>query len=204
MQTKFSWIYVLILLLLTPDFSLTTTGGPQEIRLLGYMEDERKVYWLTYFRDEAGRLPQLSYIDFSTGVPFTPVVDTLWMGEIQPYHMEMFVKRLAALKSQLVPLHEDMADSIAVTARILKISSYTVPNESYQVRQFDMAIMLRSGILKGTEKITAYVDKRVGASQWRRIPNERYGIAVFSYTGIPWEGGYSKDIVVALKPEYED
>lgn len=203
MRIKYNWIWVLILLL-KPNLGLTTVGGPQEIQLLGYKEQERRVYWLTYFRDETGRLPQLSYIDFSTGQPFKPVVDTLWMNAIEPYHMEELGSRLSTFRSQLIPLEDDMSDSLAVTARILGVSDYVVNKRFPPVKRFEMEIVLRSGLLKGTQKVTAYINKRIGATQWYRIPNEPYGIAIFSFTGIPWESGYSKDIVVVLKPETQD
>ncbi|TDI83560.1 MAG: hypothetical protein E2O79_04865 [Caldithrix sp.] len=198
MRMKFSWIWVLILLA-NADFARTTVGGPQEIRFLGYNEQERKVYWLTYFKDASGRLPKLSYIDFSAE-PFEPVVDTSWTKGIEPNDRRTFFKRVNAFKSQLLPLKQDMSDSLVVTARIIKITDYIIANDLPSVKQFEMAIMLKSGRLTGTSRITSYINKRIGVSQWYRIPNEQYGIATFSCTGIPWEGGYFKDSVVVLKP----
>lgn len=198
MRMKFGWIWVLILLP-SADFALTTVGGPQEIRFLGYNEQERKVYWLTYFRGASGRLPKLSYIDFSAE-PFEPVVDTSWNKEIEPYDRATFFNRVKLLKSQLLPLNEDISDSLVVTARIIEMSDYVIANDLPPVKRFEMVIMLRSGRLTGTIRITSYINKRIGVSQWYRIPNEPFGITTFSCTGIPWEGGYLKDSVVVLEP----
>ena len=198
MQVKFSWIWIAVLLA-NADFARTTVSGPQEIRFLGYHKQERRVYWLTYFKDASGRLPKLSYIDFSTE-PFEPVVDTSWTKGIKPDNRRTFFKRVKEFKFELLPLKQDISDSLVVTAQIIKISDYIIANDLPPVKQFEMAIMLKSGSLKGTSRITAYMNKRIGVSQWYRIPKEQFGIATFSCTGIPWEGGYLKDSVVVLKP----
>ena len=128
------------------------------------------------------------------------MVDTSWNKEIEPYDRATFFNRVKLLKSQLLPLNEDMSDSLVVTARIIEMSDYVIANDLPPVKRFEMVIMLRSGRLTGTGRITSYINKRIGVSQWYRIPNEPYGIATFSCTGIPWEGGYLKDSVVVLEP----
>lgn len=199
----FAGLFFVVVLLGTTTLAMATHGGPEEITLFGYNEQERRVYWVTYFRNESGKLPQLSYIDFSADQPSEPVLDTTWLKGIKPDDRSArsaIFSRINSLKSQLLPLNTDRPDSLVLTVRIIEKGDYKVADDLPLVARFEMAVTIRSGGLVGATRVTAYINRRIGVKEWVEIPNERFGIATISFTGIPYESGYLKDTVVLLKP----
>ncbi|MCI0562652.1 MAG: hypothetical protein MN733_29585 [Nitrososphaera sp.] len=203
LRRSYAGLLLVVVLLGATTPAMATHGGPEEITLLGYNEQERRVYWVTYFRDESGKLPQLSYIDFSADRPSEPVLDTTWLKGIKPDDRSarsVIFSRINSQKSQLLPLNTDKLDSLVLTARIIERGDYLVANDLSSVARFEMAVTIRTGGLVGVTRVTAYINRRIGVKEWVKIPNEQFGIATISFTGISYESGYLKDTVVLLKP----
>ncbi|MGH7595592.1 MAG: hypothetical protein ACREOI_04530 [bacterium] len=203
LRRSYAGLFFVVVLLMATTSAMASHGGPEEITLLGYNEQERRVYWVTYFRGESGKLPQLSYIDFSADQPSEPVLDTSWREGINPDDRSArsaIFNRIHLLKSQLLPLNTDKPDSLVLTVRIIEKGDYKVVDDLPLVARFEMAANIRSGDLVGATRVTAYINRRIGVKEWGAIPNEKFGIATISFTGIPYESGYLKDSVALLKP----
>lgn len=205
LRKSFAGLFLVVVLLGATTPAMASHGGPEEITLLGYNAQKRRVYWVTYFHDDRGKLPQLSYIDFSANQPSEPLLDTTLLEGINPDDMaarSVIFRRIHLLKSQLIPLHTDKSDSIVLTARTIERGDYLVANDLSPIARFEMAVTIRSGDLIGATKVTAYINQRIGVKEWVEIPNEQFGISTISFTGIPHESGYLKDTVVLLKPRH--
>ncbi len=189
--------------------TFATTGGPQEIEILGYEAvKEHKLYVLRYFVDESGRLPQLYYYAMDAKSPDKRVeVQSLYINpETHQKDLEQdsekFESELAKIQKRLVPLIADDRNIAKIVILNTKTHQVKAPyDEHKKITQYTITYQVINNQYKSAIQTAVAYNPKLTISQNFIIPNQDKKIVVVKYFGIPVETGYSIEDPVVLLPK---
>ena len=201
--------------------TFATTGGPQEIELLGYEKTSAKLYLLRHYQDGRGRIPQLYYYQLNSKTPDKLIeVKSLYINpttkqiDYDQEHTE-FNQALEKIKSRLTPLIANRANNTKI--QILSHKTEIVPSSyvldekmpkyltQYQISSQHHRSAKHQAVsydlkYQGSEN-PKDPKLKIRISQNFMIPNQNKMIVVVQYFGIPWESGYDIEDPVLLLPK---
>ena len=123
-----------------------TTGGPLQIRVLGYDRADDKVFFLVNDGSEAAKLPRLHFFRAKKGRAAAPTVVRSWYEGTDE---EEFFERLLRLQKRLVPLEPLPWDDLVVEARLGKLVAcpyqHETPSPGLMARALAEAVRTGSG-----------------------------------------------------------
>ena len=150
----------LLILMSVPSNSFSTTGGPEVIKVIGYDGTDHRIYWLTYYQDGSGRLPQVFYIDFSNSRPSKAIAEESLYEGLGLTDTKTFYARIGAFrKRQLVRLEASESDTVDLTVRIISTREHSASD--LPVPEYEMEVTLRNGSRSGTQIVTGYINRRI-------------------------------------------
>jgi len=182
------------LVVLCAGAARATVGGADVIEVLGWDATAQKVYVAQHYRGESGYPPAIASFDLKGAGAGAAVVepwsvsDTLGAAE--------YARRDRALRTRLAPLPPAPAVSIFDFTRVLARDTVEVGGGRWP-RLRVLASRLRAD-WDGAFEVTAYRDPSVRVLSLHPIPGHAERLAIVSFLGIPWEGGYETQVPVVI------
>lgn len=166
--------------------SRAMTGGPDLCEVLGYDPRDEKVFVAIYHADESGRLPTVLYFELRASFPEVPRVVGWSRGSLPD--TTRHGHELRKLKRRLRPMIQILWPSFVVT-RIMERRDTTIrTGETTFVYHIDVPYQV--GLWNQSLQVTAFRDSTVRLLSLYTVPGRRERLAVVSFMGIPYEGGF--------------
>jgi hypothetical protein len=177
-----------------------TVGGPELLDVLGYDSVGRKVVVLRSYRDESGRPRELYSFRLDSPHPDRMVREDWFVEEderiVEPERFVAYTRRLIPLEAPR-GTHEIRFELAQVEADSLVTWAWgTVARTCFRV---SITLGERSAALADT----SFYRRPIGLLGVYDIPGEAAYLAIVRYCRIPFEGGYTVDRPLLLRPRQE-
>jgi hypothetical protein len=185
-----SWIRrgCILCVLLPAAPAAASVGGPDLARPLGWDPSAKEAYFAIDHNVESDVAATIVRLRL-TG-PDTARCEPLWWSK-GSYDDSLYQARLRRLTRRLVPLQEQEETTVPYRVEIVSRDTFRTewqgPFARYRVRG-------RFGHREGTVEAITYIDPGVRMIRYYYIRELDVGIGVFSFIGIPFEGGYEVQI----------
>ena len=188
--------------------SFATTGGGQNIELLGFDKKEKKLFLLRHFEDGRGRLQQLYYYKFDNTSKAPPLIEVKSLYINPKTHKidydqdsKRFDQEMDKIINRLTPLIK--VENEQPRLHLLRQRTQEVPSwheENETLTEYNFTYQVESnGLSSIPQQATAYLPELNIAQQYR-IPTQNKMIVTIEYFGVPIETGYNLEDPVLLTP----
>ncbi len=176
-----------------------TTGGPRLIEVLGWDPVDRKVFVAQHYRGESGYPPAIAYFDFAGKSPGRPVV-VRWSVSLDG-DPASYGRRASALRGRLRALPRIPAASSFWITKVLATDSVDI--QGIEMTRYHVRVSRLDTDWGGALEVQTYRDSSVRVLSIHPIPGRKERLAIVSFIGIPYEGGYEAQLPIMLETSSE-
>jgi len=178
-----------------------STGGPQEIRFLGYEQAVRTVFFAVFDFSESGQEPQIFSIRVDSlghGAPRWIAPPTFRSSDPRN-RVDWAQTMMDSLRGVLTS--PDTLSRASSRVRVRPLSEWLIsPANSYPRRpQYVVNVAVECAPYSGAMDLSTFCDRHVTLKEVWMIPGSQLAVARLSYTGLPYESCYESDVLLLLK-----
>jgi hypothetical protein len=190
------------MLVFLPAVALATTGGPQNIEVLGLEPEEHKLFLMSKKEDEGGGHSRLLYYRLDAPPPEQrpdrPVQVESVYRSLGDHPAEELQRRFDRLERSLKPLAPAPLSGIEVT---LTYGDQTVcdPTTAYEpVPCEQVAVTVRWAGQQATTALVTWGNFEI-AGAWT-VPGTDRRLVILRHSGVTTESGYDAEVPLLLEP----
>jgi hypothetical protein len=186
----------LLSLLMTAE-AKATLGGPDTAEVLGVVTGQGRVYFQIVGHNESGAPPEIWSFDLRGRTAWLPIREewSVEAGTSGGFQRD-YRRRLATLRARLTPLRPLRSD--AISFHYVSVRSDTMVSIHDTLARFLLSGRLTWEGTSAPVMIRCYNTARADLIRGFEVPGEHRAIAIVSFIGIPWEGGYVLQVPVLL------
>lgn len=187
--------FFVTIILIAPQLSLATTGGPYVIQILGIEKRQSMVVFVDGWRDASGYGSTLRKYDIEHNT-----LEEKAFVDLDVSHPDQVLK---GIQNKLRPIKNGTLKSAGFTTQIktLRKGNLTDPNDFRPFRI--LQIEFTDSKMKSLATITLYDYRQKGDPMFTAymLPRENLTIVKINYVGVPYETGYTMDRLLFFKTD---